>query len=79
MLTLNNELEITQTKEKKKRVPHYLERNTDAESSFCIGKGRETPIKRLEDAIHSLDWASGEIQQLDRGKKKKSTQKTRIK
>jgi hypothetical protein len=39
VLTLNNELEITQTKEKKKRVPHYLERNTDAESSLCMGGG----------------------------------------
>lgn len=50
-------------------MPHYLERNTDAESSLCIGERKETPIKRLEDAIHSLNWPSGETQLLDRGKK----------
>lgn len=52
----------------KKRLPHCLERNTDAESSLCIGEKKETPIKRLEDAIHSLDWASGETRQLNREK-----------
>lgn len=43
VLTLNNELEITQTKGLK-RVPHYLERNTDADSSLCIGKGRKRQL-----------------------------------
>lgn len=67
VLTLNNELEITQTKEKKSATLSGKEYRRWVITLHR--KRKETPIKRLEDAVHSLNWPSGETQLLDRGKK----------
>lgn len=69
VLTLNNELEITQTKGKKECHTIWKGIQTlSHHSAWGWGGREETPIKQLEDAIHSLDWASGETRLIYREK-----------